>query len=348
MGQRRPRYRTGDDAIDGRIEELLADAGIDADHDLVFELVTSALRMGREGVDRGDLKIANSTLKEMRYAFHVFDPYRAVRKVAIFGSARTRVDEPAFTEARHVGRRIAEAGWMVITGGGPGIMTAGVEGAGSDNSFAVNIVLPFEPSGGGALVGDGKVVNFRYFFNRKLTFMKEASGYVLFPGGFGTMDEGFELLTLMQTGREQPSPIVLFEPEGDAYWRSFRHFLEVELLDAGLIARDDLDLFHITSDVDDAVEYLTRFYRVYHSMRYVGGRLVLRLEHALSDADLAHLNEQFADIVSAGAIEPCEAAEVEIADDDAVDKARIRFRFINNKYARLHAMIRTINTLGTV
>ncbi len=345
MGERRPRYRTGDETIDERIEELLSSAGIESDHDLVFELVTSALRMGREGVDRGDLKIANSTLKEMRFAFHVFDPYRAVRKVAIFGSARTRADEPAFTSARHVGRRIAEEGWMVITGGGPGIMTAGIEGAGSDNSFAVNIVLPFEPAGGGALVGDGKVVNFRYFFNRKLTFMKEASAYVLFPGGFGTMDEAFELLTLLQTGRELPSPVVLFEPEGDAYWRSFRHFLEVELLDAGLIARDDLDLFHITSDVEDAVEYLTRFYRVFHSMRYVGGRLVLRLEHPISDEDLRHLNDQFGDIVSTGEIERCEPASVEVADDDALDKSRIRFRFINNRYARLHALIRTVNTL---
>ena len=345
MADSRPRYRTGDDAVDAQVEALLDLADVDADRDLVFELVTSALRMAREGVDRGDLKIANSTLKEMRYAFHVFDPYRAVRKVAVFGSARTPADEPAYIDAQRVSRRIAEEGWMVITGGGPGIMTAGIEGAGAENSFAVNIVLPFEPAGSGVLVGDGKVINFRYFFNRKLTFMKEASAYVLFPGGFGTMDEAFELLTLLQTGREVPSPVVLYEPEGDAYWRSFRHFLEVELLDAGLIRRDDLDLFHITSDVDDAVDYLTRFYRVFHSMRYVGGRLVLRLEHELSDEDLARLNDQFADIVATGTIERCEPAPVEISDDDALDKARIRFRFINNSYARLHALIRTLNAI---
>ena len=344
MAERRPRYRTGDEDLDARVEQLLADAGVDADEDLVFELMTSVLRMAKEGLSRGDLKIANSTLKEMRYAFHVFDPYRSIRKVAIFGSARTGIDEPAYGAARDVGRAIAEEGWMVITGGGPGIMTAGIEGAGAENSFAVNIVLPFEPAGGGVMVNDGKVINFKYFFNRKLTFMKEASAYVMFPGGYGTMDETFELLTLLQTGREVPAPIVLFEPEGDAYWRSFRHFLEVELLDSRLIRRDDLDLFHITSDVDDAIEHLTRFYRVFDSIRYVGGRLVLRLRKDPTDEQLAQLNEQFADIVASGHIERTDAAPVEVADGDALSMHRIRFRFINNEYARLHAMIRAINT----
>ena len=343
MAEQRPRYRPGDDELDGRVEELLAHAGIEANHDLAFELLTSVLRMGKEGLSRGDLKIANSTLKEMRYAFHVFDPYRSVRKLAIFGSARTGIDEPAYGAARAVGRAIADEGWMVITGGGPGIMTAGIEGAGTENSFAVNIVLPFEPAGGGVMVNDGKVINFKYFFNRKLTFMKEASAYVMFPGGYGTMDETFELLTLLQTGREVPAPIVLFEPEGDAYWRSFRHFIEVELLDSRLIRRDDLDLFHITSDVDDAIEHLTRFYRVYDSIRYVGGRLVLRLTKAPSDEQLEQLNVEFADIVASGRIERAEPSAAEIADNDVVDLPRIRFRFINNEYARLHAMIRAIN-----
>jgi hypothetical protein len=341
-----PRYRTGDPALDAHISALIESAGIGADRDLLFELLTSVVRMGREGVERGDLKIANSTLKEMRYAFHVFDPYRDVRKAAMFGSARTAPDEAAYTAARHLGRRLTEAGWMIITGGGPGIMTAGVEGAGPDNSFAVSIVLPFEPAGSGPLISDGKVINFRYFFTRKLTFMKESSGYVLLPGGFGTMDEAFELLTLLQTGREVPAPVVLFEPRGDAYWRSFRHFLEVELLDAGLINREDLDLFHLTSDVDDAVDYLTGFYRVFHSLRYVGGRLVLRLEHALGDDDLAALNADFADIVATGEIERCEPAPVEVVDEDALDKSRIRFRFVNARYARLHALIRRLNELG--
>ncbi len=344
MVTRRIRYRTGDDLLDQRIEELIAEAAITRDQDLYFELLTSVLRMGREGLDRGDLKIANSTLKEMRYAFGVFAPYRQTRKLAIFGSARTGVDEPAYLAARAVGAEIAMEGWMVITGGGPGIMTAGIEGAGADNSFAVSIVLPFEPSGGAALVGDGRSVNFRYFFNRKLTFMKEASAYVLFPGGFGTMDETFELLTLLQTGRESPAPIVLFEPDGDAYWRSFRHFLDVELLDAGLIRREDLDLFHITNDVTDAVQHVTSFYRVYDSLRYVGGRLVLRLRQEPTDDQIELLNERYADIIASGRVERTVASDAEIADDDALTLHRLQFRFTNDSYARLHAMIRTINT----
>lgn len=344
MATRRIRYRTGDDLLDQRIEELIAEAAITRDQDLYFELLTSVLRMGREGLDRGDLKIANSTLKEMRYAFGVFAPYRQTRKLAIFGSARTGVDEPAYLAARAVGAEIAMDGWMVITGGGPGIMTAGIEGAGADNSFAVSIVLPFEPSGGAVLVGDGRSVNFRYFFNRKLTFMKEASAYVLFPGGFGTMDETFELLTLLQTGRESPAPIVLFEPDGDAYWRSFRHFLDVELLDAGLIRREDLDLFHITNDVADAVQHVTSFYRVYDSLRYVGGRLVLRLRQEPTDEQIELLNERYADIIASGRIERTVASDAEIADDDALTLHRLQFRFTNDSYARLHALIRTINT----
>lgn len=343
---RRPRYRTGDERLDERIEVLLAEAGIAHDQDLFFELVTSVLRMGREGLNRGDLKIANSTLKEMRYSFGVFDPYRKIRKVAIFGSARTRLDEQAYIDARSVGAAIAREGWMVITGGGPGIMTAGIEGAGPENSFAVSIVLPFEPAGGAVMVGDGKVVNFRYFFNRKLTFMKEASGYILFPGGYGTMDETFELLTLLQTGRDAPAPIVLFEPRGDAYWRSFRHFLDVELLDAGLIRAEDLDLFLITSDVEEAIRHVTDFYRVFDSIRYVGGRLVLRLNRELTDQEIELLDDRYRDIVASGRIERTTASEAEVADDDSLALHRIQLRFINDSYARLHSLITTINSFG--
>lgn len=344
MSARRPSYSTGDPVLDSRISELLDVASVSRDRELVSELVTSVLRMSREGVNRGDLKIANSTLKEMRYAFQVFDPYRAARKLAIFGSARTGTEEPAYDAARRVGQAISDEGWMVITGGGPGIMTAGIEGAGPENSFAVNIVLPFEPREGGSMVHDGKSINFRYFFTRKLTFMKEASAYVMFPGGFGTMDETFELLTLLQTGRELPAPIVLFQPDGDGYWETFRRFLEIELLDSKLIRPEDLELFHITSDVDDVVEHVTSFFRVYDSLRHVGGRLVLRLRKELTDAQLQQLNEQFGDIVVSGRIERAEVSSVEIADDDAVDLHRIRFRFTNDGGARLHAMIDVINT----
>jgi uncharacterized protein (TIGR00730 family) len=235
---------------------------------------------------------------------------------------------------------------MVITGGGPGIMTAAVQGAGPEDSFGVSIVLPFEPASARPLVGDGRSVNFRYFFNRKLTFMKESSGYVLFPGGFGTMDEAFELLTLLQTGREMPAPVVLFEPKGDAYWRSFRHFVEVELLDAGLVSHEDLDLLTITSDIDTAVGVLTSFYRTYHSMRYVGGSLVLRLERDIGDAHLHRLNEEFADIVATGTIERCGATRAELDDDDHVGLPRLRLDFVNARFARLHQLVRALDEGG--
>lgn len=341
-----PRYRTGDPGLDAAIVDLLDAAEVTSDRDLLFELLTSVLRMGRERMDRGDLKIANATLKEMRYAFSVFAPYRGVRKAAIFGSARTRPDERAYADAREVGRLLVASGWMAITGGGPGIMTAGIEGAGPEDSFAVSIVLPFEPAGGASMVADGRSINFRYFFNRKLTFMKEASGYVLFPGGFGTMDEAFELLTLIQTGRETPAPVVLFEPKGDAYWRSFRHFLEVELLDAGLVDEEDLGLFHLTSDPADAVAHLTAFYSTYHSMRWVGGRLVVRLNHDIDDEALERLNEAYADIVAVGRIERCEPSRAEVADGEHLDLPRLRFRFVNTRFARLHSLIRDLNALG--
>ena len=338
-----PHYRTGDPGLDAQILELLAAAGLDHDQRLLFEMVTSVLRMGREGVGRGELKIASSTLKEMRYAFEVFAPYRSVLKAAVFGSARTTPEKPAYRAAQAISTALVEHDWMVISGGGPGIMTAAIEGAGPDDSFGVSIILPFEPSSARPLISDGKSVNFRYFFNRKLTFMKESAGYVLFPGGFGTLDEAFELLTLLQTGRETPAPVVLFEPRGDAYWRSFRHFLEVELLDAGLIAPDDLDIFTITSDVDEAVAVLTSFYRRYHSLRYVGGRLVLRLRHDIGDDLLGALNAEFADIVAKGTIERCGPSRAEIDDDDAVALPRLRLHFVNDHFARLHHLVQALN-----
>jgi uncharacterized protein (TIGR00730 family) len=341
-----PRYRTGDEALDRAIVDLLEAAGLDGHDRQLFEMATSVLRMGREGLDRLDLKIVSATLKELRYAFEVFGPYRSVPKAAVFGSARTPPGDPAYEAAVQLGAALARAGWMVITGGGPGIMTAAMEGAGPDHSFAVSIALPFEPASGASALPDGRSVHFRYFFNRKLTFMKESSGFVLLPGGFGTLDEAFELLTLLQTGREMPSPVVLFEPHGDAYWRSFRHFLEVELSDPGLVRTEDLSMFTITSDVDEAVEVLQSFYRRYHSMRHVGGRLVLRLREPVSDALLEHLNAEFSDLVAEGRIERCTASDAEVADDDVVDLPRLRFRFVQTHTARLHALIREINAAG--
>jgi len=341
---RRARYRTGKDDLDAAVLALVEQAGVRRDADLVFEMVVSALRMGREAVDRGDLKLVNSALKELRYSFLVFEPYEHIRKVAIFGSARTAHDDPSYGLARDFGAAIADQGWMVITGAGPGIMEAGIEGAGADRAFGVNIVLPFEADASPLLAGDRKLINYRYFFTRKLTFMKESSASVLLPGGFGTMDEAFELLTLIQTGRSPIEPVVLLEPPGDGYWTGWRHFIERDLAHRGLIAAEDLNLVRICSTVNEAVAEITRFYSVFHSQRYVGRRLVFRLEHELSDATLAALNHEFADVVVRGAIERTGPSAGEIDDDDVPHLPRIAFHFNRRHYARLRLLVDRINS----
>ena len=341
--ERLPRYRTGDPETDAAIAELVTRAGASGHVDLVFEMIVSALRMARDGAARGDFKIANSALKEMRYAFHVFSPYRGQRKVAIFGSARTMPEDPLYEQARAFAAAMAERDWMVITGAGPGIMSAGIEGAGTENSFGVNIRLPFEAATSQFIADDPKLINFRYFFTRKLAFIKESHGFVLLPGGFGTMDEAFELLTLVQTGKSHPAPVVLLEVPDGTYWASWKRFVEDELMARRLISPDDLDLVHITDDVDDAVREIEGFYSNYHSIRFVDRALVIRMRQRPSDDELETLNEEFADIVTHGRIEAAQASPAEVADHDHVDLARIRFRFDRTHWARLRRLIDAIN-----
>jgi uncharacterized protein (TIGR00730 family) len=343
MPSRRAKYRTGKEELDEQIAALVEAAGVRRDDDLVFEMVVSAIRMGREAADRGDLKLVNSALKELRYSFLVFEPYGHIPKVSIFGSARTRRDDPNFETARAFGQAMAERDWMVITGAGPGIMEAGIEGAGVDQSFGVNIVLPFETAAAPVIAGDSKLINYRYFFTRKLTFMKESSGYALLPGGFGTMDEAFELLTLMQTGRSPVAPVVLLEEEGGTYWSSWQTFVEQELSERALINPLDLCLCRVCTDIDEAVEEITGFYRVYHSSRYVGRRLVMRLKRELPDGVLEALNDDFGDIITTGSIERVEPSTSEIEDDDALDLPRIAFAFDKASYARLRMLIDRLN-----
>jgi uncharacterized protein (TIGR00730 family) len=341
--ERLPRYRTGDPELDAAIAELVTRAGTTGHVDLVFEMIVSALRMARDGAARGDFKIANSALKEMRYAFHVFSPYRGQRKVAIFGSARTMPEDPLYEQARAFAAAMAERDWMVITGAGPGIMSAGIEGAGTENSFGVNIRLPFEAATSQFIADDPKLINFRYFFTRKLAFIKESHGFVLLPGGFGTMDEAFELLTLVQTGKSHPAPVVLLEVPDGTYWASWKRFVEDELMARRLISPDDLDLVHITDDVDDAVREIEGFYSNYHSIRFVDRALIIRMRQLPSDEELERLNEDFADIVTSGRIEAAQASPAETSDHDHVDLARIRFRFDRTHWARLRELINAIN-----
>jgi uncharacterized protein (TIGR00730 family) len=338
-----PRYRTGDPELDDAVAALVTRVGSGRDADLIFELVASALRLARDGADRGDLKIANAALKEMRYFFHVFEPYRTQRKVAIFGSARTQPDDPLYHQARRFASAIAERDWMVITGAGPGIMEAGIEGAGPDRAFGVSIRLPFEAATSQFIADDPKLIHFRYFFTRKLAFVKESDAFVLLPGGFGTMDETFELLTLVQTGKAQPGPVILLDTPGGTYWAGWLEFVRLELLANGYISPPDLGLLTVTDDVDTAVDEVTSFFTNYHSQRFVDGRLVVRLRVAPDDATLDRLSEKFADIVRRGRIERVDPSAAERADEDALDTERIAFWFDRRGWARLRELIDDLN-----
>jgi uncharacterized protein (TIGR00730 family) len=338
-----PRYRTGDESLDDEVAALVERVSDPADADLIFELVTSAVRLARDSADRGDLKIANAALKEMRHAFHVFAPYRSALKVAIFGSARTQPDSPLYLQARDFAAAMAELDWMVVTGAGPGIMEAGIEGAGAENAFGVSILLPFETTTSQFLADDPKLINFRYFFTRKLEFIKESDAFVLLPGGYGTLDEAFELLTLLQTGKAQPAPVIMLDVPGGTYWQHWGAFVERELEQPGYVSLEDDHLFCVTDDVQTAVDEILGFYRNYQSQRFVKGRLVLRMHRAPSAAQLQQLNADFADIVVRGEIEVIEPTPEEVADDDHVDLARIAFRFDRHGWSRLRMLIDRLN-----
>jgi uncharacterized protein (TIGR00730 family) len=343
MPPRTPRYRTGNEQLDALIGELVDAAGVHRDRDLVFEMIVSAVRMGREAADRGDLKLVNAALKELRYSFFVFEPYHDIPKVSIFGSARTQRDDPEYEMARAFGAAMAEQDWMVITGAGPGIMEAGIEGAGAERAFGVNIVLPFESEAAPIIAGDPKLINYRYFFTRKLMFMKESQAFALLPGGFGTMDEAFELLTLMQTGRSPVAPVVLLQPDGGSYWTNWQTFVERDLARRRLINELDLALARVCHTVEDAVEEITAFYSTYHSSRTVGRRLVLRLRRELDDGELDRLNREFADIVVSGRIERVDPSPSEVDDGDVVDLPRIALAFDRMSFARLRVLIDQLN-----
>lgn len=342
-----PRARSvfGDGAVDSLITQLLHAVGEDNNDDMIRRLIVTALEMDAEDVDRLELKIASQTLVEMLNAYKVFsaDPGRA--KVTVFGSARTDPADPDYALARDFSAAIAERDWMIISGAGPGIMTAAIEGAGVENSYGVSIVLPFESRAADIIDGDPKLAVFRYFFTRKLFFMKESDAYALFPGGFGTLDEAFEMLTLMQTGKTYPAPIVLLDAEGSNYWNGWERFVEESLAGNGMVSPADTSLYLHTHDPAEAVDYVCHFYSCFHSMRYVGKRLILRTHHPVSDDTVAALNAEFADIVAAGSIEVVPTTEAEVNDDDHVHLPRLGLQFDNRSFARLHEMIQRLNDL---
>ncbi|MBU1494051.1 MAG: TIGR00730 family Rossman fold protein [Actinobacteria bacterium] len=345
------RYELGEPDLDARIRSLADDAVADRPHDqvdvdLMVEMMVTALKLGRDDASRGDLKLVNSALKEMRYSFLTFGPYQATRKATVFGSARTTTDDPNYLMAIEFAHRLAEErGWMVITGAGPGIMEAANQGAGIERSFGVNIRLPFEAEAN-PYIHESRLINYKYFFTRKLTFMKESHAFALFPGGFGTLDETFELLTLMQTGKSDLHPIVLIEAGQTGYWDGWLDFIRSELVENGMIVPNDLDLFKHTHDVGEAIDEICSFYDNYHSQRFVGDRLILRLTHAPSPADLERLNDSYADLLASGTIEAITATDLEIEDRDHPDLPRLRLHFDRRSLGRLRSMIDDLNAMA--
>ena len=311
--------------------------------DLIDQIKESADKLADDNTSRGDLKILSRTLRELRWAFKVFSPYRRDRKVTVFGSARTTPDEPAYRQAVDFGRAMAEQGWLVVTGAGSGIMEAGHLGAGKENSMGLNIMLPFEQEANPVMAGDHKLVHMKYFFTRKLMFVKESNAICLLPGGFGTLDEGLEVLTLLQTGKRDMVPVVFLDQPGGDYWTGFRQFVEDKLLGKGMIERDDLSLFKITDDVTEAVDEILGFFRVYHSMRYVHERLVLRLTGSLDDRALDTINSQFADILARGRFSAAGPLPEEKDEPDLADLPRLLFHFNRHSLGRLRQLIDWLN-----
>ncbi len=337
---------TGDAALDQHLEQLLDQLGVNANRDQLRELLISVVRLAQGHPDRLDLKIANAALREMSEGFEVFAPYRDVKKVTMFGSARTLPTDPLYAQARDLASCLAERGWSTVTGAGPGIMAAGLEGAGPEHSFGINIRLPFEQEPNQFISSDPKLVSMKYFFTRKLLLVKESHGYAVLPGGFGTLDEAFELLTLLQTGKAQPSPVVLLEVPGGSYWQAWERFVAGEVAARDLIGPDDTTLYLITDEVAEAAAEIVGFYRNYHSLRWVGERLVIRLQAQPTPEEVAALSEEFAPICLRGGIEllpgplPAETREA-----DHPDLPRVALSFDRLSYARLRQLIDALNAL---
>src|SRR5262245_29405878 len=315
----------GDPELKRRILDLIAYKGGGHNSDLVGDIIENALKLMTDVQSRGDVRVIQTAVRELRYAFKLFAPWAGTRKVTVFGSARTLPTKQEYLQAVEFARRIADAGWMVITGAGPGIMQAGHEGAGQERSFGANIRLPWEQSANPVIQHDKKLITFKYFFTRKLTFVRNSDAIVLFPGGFGTMDEGYEALTLMQTGKSRIMPLVLMDRPGGAYWKTWDKHIREHLLRNGLISPEDVNLYHITDDSEHAVKFITRFYRNYHSMRFVKDLLVIRLQHKPSDTAIEGLNEDFYDIITEGRIGSGEATPEEREDNQYVELPRITF-----------------------
>ncbi|MGZ0711247.1 LOG family protein (plasmid) [Coraliomargarita sp. W4R53] len=332
--------------VTDHVRALLGDAGITENADLIARILATGVGLGIDGADRLNLKITSAALTEMRAAFSLFSPYTGIPKVTIFGSARTKADDAQYQQAAAVATVLADQGWMVVTGAGPGIMRAAAEGAGAHRSIGVSIRLPFEDKPN-EVIAAGANVAMKYFFTRKLMLVKESRGFVCVPGGFGTLDEMFELLTLQQTGKAEPTPIVLLDAPGGTFWRGLQSFIDEHLIASGVVSPNDFDRVFVTDSVDAAAAEITGFWRNYDSLRWVAGKLVLRLHAEPTDAEVDALNDSFDGLLIDGRIEKTGPHRHEIEDADRLELPRLVMNLNQFKVGALHTLIRAINALET-
>lgn len=308
---------------------------------ILCEMLLGIEKLRQDELDMADLKLLSTSFKELRYSFKLFKPYRSVRKAAVFGSARTPADHANYKLAKEFGRKIVKKGWMIITGGASGIMEAAMVGAGAKNSFGLNILLPFEQDANPVIRGNEKLIYFKYFFSRKLIFLKESEATVLFPGGFGTLDEGFESFTLVQTGKGKPRPLLLVDAPGSQYWKATLRLFKRNMADEKLISDHDMDLLRHTQDASEAVHELTHFYSNYHSSRFIKDRFLIRLRHRLKDRHLAELQVKFKDVLNKGIFERLN--DLGIDDNKDASLERIIFYFNRHNFHRLRHLIDYFN-----
>ena len=333
------------EALTDQLAALLDTIGVAANRDQLMEILETVVHLATDHTERLDLKIANAALKEMREGFEMFAPYRHLPKITMFGSARTLPTDPLYAQARDLARLLAMHGWSTVTGAGPGIMAAGLEGAGPDHAFGINIRLPFEQGANQFIAENPRLVSMKYFFTRKLLLIKESFAYAVLPGGFGTLDEAFELLTLIQTGKAEPGPVVLLEVPGGSYWQGWDRFVHEEVASRNLITPVDTCLYKIVEKVADAAAEILGFYRNYHSIRWVGETLVIRLINKPTVEEAESLSESFSDIVESPIRILDRPLPVERRNEDFPDLPRIALRFDRISYARLRQLIDELNRL---
>ena len=330
--------------IQTEIKSLITHKGGGYNEDIIEEIINSNLKLLTDVKDRGDVIMVKTAMGELRRALKTFANYKEIKKVTIFGSARTQPHHEDYQLALQVAKQLAHAGFMIITGAGPGIMQAGHEGAGTAMSFGANIKLPWEQNANPIIDKDKKLLNFKYFFTRKLTFLRQSDAIILFPGGFGTLDEAYEALTLMQTGKSRILPLIMLDRPTSDYWKTWHNNNKEHLLKDGLISADDLNLYQMTNKAEDAVKIIKRFYRNYHSSRYVNELLIIRLKHLPSKSAIEGLNEDFSDIITGEQVKTIPTTPAEIEDNDNVDLPRISFGFDRRQHGRLREFINTLNS----